>query len=112
MRRSIKSRIFSVAQALSKQLQTGNWDESLLPRSFELTHSRLDRVARMEKDLQAQGVNWFDPGKTHFARTCAIPKERSETVKVEVDNHAVNKEAEAISMKRENREKGWSCIVC
>ncbi|KAK8847700.1 hypothetical protein IAR55_005559 [Kwoniella newhampshirensis] len=37
------SRIFSVGRALAKTLQTREWDETLLPRSFELTNERLER---------------------------------------------------------------------
>jgi len=63
----------------------------------------------VEKGLQ--GVDWFNPSKTHYA-TSAKPTKSVGAVKVEIDNQADNKEAEGTLRKGEQRGKGWSCIVC
>lgn len=38
------SRIFSTARGLADTLKTGSWDETLLPRAFEITPERLRRA--------------------------------------------------------------------
>ncbi len=47
------SRIFAVARGYADTLKTGQWDESLLPFSFELTEQRLERASKAQADFQA-----------------------------------------------------------
>lgn len=48
------SRVFSVGQALEHTMRTGEWYDRL-PRSFEWTHERLQRCARVDAELARQG---------------------------------------------------------
>lgn len=51
------SRIFAVGRALAETLRTGEWNEDLLPRSFEYTAERLERLIKIDKALEEQGID-------------------------------------------------------
>ncbi|WWD21793.1 hypothetical protein CI109_106281 [Kwoniella shandongensis] len=80
------SRIFSVGQALAATLQTGKWDESLLPRSFELTTERLERArdypcerpdefVNMMMKEEKSSTNWMAEKEIRYAEKVSQRKE-------------------------------------
>ena len=48
------SRIFACARGYADTLKTGQWDDKLLPRLFELNQSRLDRMTKLEAEFKAK----------------------------------------------------------
>jgi hypothetical protein len=48
------SRIFAVARGCADTMKTGVWDETLLPRSFELTAERLQRTLDAQAEFEAK----------------------------------------------------------
>jgi len=51
------SRIFVTARSLAHTLKTGTWDPALLPKEFELTAERLQRVKDAQLAFEKENPN-------------------------------------------------------
>ncbi|KAL7415205.1 FAD dependent oxidoreductase-domain-containing protein [Mrakia frigida] len=116
------SRIFSCARALSQTLQTGSWDDSLLPRSFEITAERLERVQEAERKAEREGLE--------EVMISAVGEDGEERIRVyakkKLDGsvgvvggaekgekgETMGRASKSMLGKKEEEKGGWGCLIC